>query len=101
MGKKRHLYFPISIPLYSECGQQKYHRSISCACDFDRKRKYFRITVIIAVLKISFMLVATSLGLTVWCINTEAQPWLVWLSWLGIVLQTKKSQVRCLVRAHA
>lgn len=38
---------------------------ISCAYDFDRKRKYFHNTFIIADLKISFMLVATSLDLTV------------------------------------
>ena len=28
-------------------------------------------------------------------------PWLVWLIWLGIILQTKMLQVRFLVRAHA
>ena len=28
-------------------------------------------------------------------------PWLVWIHWLGIILQTKRSQVQFLVRAHA
>ena len=28
-------------------------------------------------------------------------PWLVWLSWLGIVPQSKRSLVQFLVRAHA
>ena len=28
-------------------------------------------------------------------------PWLVWFSWLGIILQSERSRVQFLVRAHA
>ena len=33
--------------------------------------------------------------------NKQEKSWLVWLSWLGIVLQTARSLVQFLVRAHA
>ena len=34
-------------------------------------------------------------------VKNELVPWPVWLSWLGIILKTKKYQVQFPSRAHA
>ena len=36
-----------------------------------------------------------------WKSKTVLQPWLVWLSWLGVVPQNERSPVQVPVRAHA